>query len=88
MSSIGPIALEDDNNEQIFLGGDNEAITDRIDSEVCKIVNHCEKVATKIVLDNRVIIDFIVEQLLDVETLNGDEFRSLLQHYTVIPSKN
>jgi len=88
MSSIGPIALEDNNNEQIFLGGDNEAITDRIDSEVCKIVNHCEKVATKIVLDNRVIIDFIVEQLLDVETLNGDEFRSLLQHYTVIPSKN
>ena len=88
MSSIGPIALEDDNNEQIFLGGDNEAITDRIDSEVCKIVNHCEKVATKIILDNRVIIDFIVEQLLDGETLNGDEFRFLLQHYTVIPSKN
>lgn len=88
MSSIGPIALEDDGNEQMFLGGDNEAITDRIDSEVCKIVNHCEKVATKIILDNRVVIDFIVEQLLDVETLDGDEFRSLLQHYTVIPSKN
>ena len=88
MSSIGPIALEDDNNSQIFLGGDNEAITDRIDNEVCKIVNHCEKVATKIIFDNRVIIDFIVEQLLDVETLNGDEFRDLLQQYTVIPAKN
>src|SRR5210317_45396 len=88
MSSIGPIALEDDNNNQIFLGGDNEAITDRIDNEVCKIVNHCEKVATKIIFDNRVIIDFIVEQLLDVETLNGDEFRVLLQQYTVIPAKN
>ena len=88
MSSIGPIALEDDNNGQIFLGGDNEAITDRIDNEVCKIVNHCEKVATKIIFDNRVIIDFIVEQLLDVETLNGEEFRDLLQQYTVIPAKN
>jgi len=88
MSSIGPIALEDDNNDQIFLGGDNEAITDRIDQEVCKIVNHCEKVATKIILDNRVIIDFIVEQLLDVETLSGDEFRKLLQQYTLTPSKN
>lgn len=87
MSSIGPIALEDDNNSQIFLGGDNEAITDRIDNEVCKIVNHCEKVATKIIFDNRVIIDFIVEQLLDVETLTGDEFRDLLQQYTVIPAK-
>ena len=88
MSSIGPIALESTNNEQIFLGVDNEAITDRIDSEVCKIVNHCEKVATKIILDNRVIIDFIVEQLLDVETLSGDEFRDLLQQYTIAPSKN
>ena len=88
MSSIGPIALEDENNDQIFLGGDNEAITDRIDNEVCKIVNHCEKVATKIILDNRVIIDFIVEQLLDVETINGDEFRQLLQQYTLTPIKN
>ena len=88
MSSIGPIALEDTNNEQIFVGGDNEAITDRIDNEVCKIVNHCEQVATKIIVDNRVIIDFIVEQLLDVETLSGDEFRNLLHQYTITPKKN
>jgi cell division protease FtsH len=87
MSSIGPIALEDNNNEQIFLGGENDAISDRIDSEVCKIVNHCEQVATKIILDNRVIIDLIVEKLLDAETLNGDEFRKLLEQYTIPPIK-
>jgi cell division protease FtsH len=87
MSSIGPIALEDNNNEQIFLGGDNDAITDRIDTEVCKIINHCEQVATKIILDNRVIIDLIVEKLLDAETINGDEFRELLQQYTIPPVK-
>ena len=87
MSSIGPIALEDNTNEQIFLGGDNEAISDRIDAEVCKIVNHCEKVATKIILDNRVIIDFIVEKLLDAETITGEEFRELLKQYTILPVK-
>ena len=87
MSSIGPIALEDNNNEQIFLGGENDAISDRIDTEVCKIVNHCEQVATKIILDNRVIIDLIVEKLLDAETLNGDEFRELVQDYTIPPIK-
>jgi cell division protease FtsH len=87
MSSIGPIALEDNNNEQIFLGGDNDAITDRIDTEVCKIINHCEQVATKIILDNRVIIDLIVEKLLDAETINGDEFRELVQQYTIPPVK-
>jgi cell division protease FtsH len=87
MSSIGPIALEDNNNEQMFLGGENDAITDRIDTEVCKIINHCEQVATKIVLDNRVIIDLIVEKLLDAETINGEEFRELVQQYTVPPIK-
>ena len=87
MSSIGPIALEDNNNEQIFLGGENDAISDRIDNEVCKIVNHCEQVATKIILDNRVIIDLIVEKLLDAETLNGDEFCELVKQYTIPPSK-
>jgi len=88
MSSIGPIALEDNNNEQMFLGGEyNEAIADRIDAEVCKIVNHCEQIATKIILDNRVVIDLIVEKLLDAETLNGDEFRELVKKYTILPTK-
>jgi cell division protease FtsH len=88
MSSIGPIALEDNNNEQMFLGGDsNDAIADRIDTEVCKIVNHCEQIATKIILDNRVVIDLIVEKLLDAETLTGDEFRDLVKQYTVLPAK-
>lgn len=87
MSSIGPIALEDNNNEQIFMGGNDDAISDRIDAEVCKIVNHCEQVATKIVLDNRVIVDLIVEKLLDAETLTGEEFRDLLKTYTILPIK-
>jgi len=89
MSNIGPIALEDENNEQMFLGGEsNEAIADRIDTEVCKIINHCEQIATEIILDNRVIIDLIVERLLDEETINGDEFRELVRQYTILPSKN
>ena len=89
MSSIGPIALEDNNNEQMFLGGEyNEAIADRIDIEVCKIINHCEKIATKIILDNRVVIDLIVDRLMDAETLTGDEFRTLVQKYTILPNKN
>ena len=88
MSSIGPIALEDNNNEQMFMGGEfNEAIADRIDVEVCKIINHCEKIATKIILDNRVVIDLIVDRLMDTETLTGDQFRALVQEYTILPKK-
>merc|ERR1712153_32307 len=56
MSNIGPIALEDESNVQIFL-------------------------------DNRIIIDLIVERLLDVETMEGEEFRRLLSSYTILPNK-
>jgi cell division protease FtsH len=83
MSILGPIALETDNNELIFKG----EMSNRIDAEVCRIVSHCEQLATRIVRDNRVIIDLIVERLLDAETLNGDEFRELVEQYT-IPPKN
>ena len=94
MSNIGPIALEDESNGQVFLGGTMnqdseyaESIADRIDDEVCKIINYCEEKALQIILDNRVIIDLIVERLLEVETMEGDEFRSLLRTYTILPNK-
>jgi cell division protease FtsH len=83
MSSLGPIALETNNNEQIFKG----EMSNRIDSEVCRIINHCEQLATRIIQDNRVIIDLIVERLLDSETLNGNEFRDLVRQYTILPNK-
>jgi len=95
MSNIGPMALEDENTGQVFLGGNMqqgaeyaENIADRIDDEVCKIIDYCEQKAVEIILDNRVIIDLIVEQLLDVETMDGEEFRELLSTYTILPRKN
>jgi len=88
MSNIGPLALEDDNNDQLFLGGEsNEAVLDRVDVEVSKIINHCEEVAKEIILNNRVVIDLAVEKLLEKETLTGEEFRDIVSSYTVIPEK-
>jgi len=95
MSNIGPIALEDENNGQVFLGASMgqdgstyaESIADRIDDHVCKIIDYCEQKAIEIILDNRVVIDLAVERLLDVETLDGAEFRELVGTYTVLPDK-
>jgi len=94
MSNIGPMALEDENTGQVFLGGNMapgseyaENIADRIDDEVCKIINYCEKKAIEIISDN-LIIDLVVERLLDIETMDGEEFRQLLSTYTILPSKN
>ena len=96
MSNIGPMALEDENTGQVFLGGnlimnENEYaknIADRIDNEVCKIITYCEKKAIEIISDNRVIIDLIVEKLLDIESMEGNEFRKLLSTYTILPNKD
>nr|YP_010595134.1 cell division protein FTSH [Paralia sulcata]WAJ57869.1 cell division protein FTSH [Paralia sulcata] len=95
MSSIGPIALEDENTGQVFLGGGTvqgseyaDSIADRIDEQVCKIVNYCEQKAIEIISDNRVIIDLAVEKLLDIETMDGTEFRELVSTYTVLPNKD
>ena len=83
MSTLGPIALENENNEMLFKG----EMSNRIDDEVCRIVSHCEQLATRIIRDNRVIIDLIVERLLEAETIDGNEFRSLLEQYTIPPAK-
>jgi cell division protease FtsH len=95
MSNIGPLALEDANTGQVFLGGNMasgseyaESIADRIDDEVRKIIKYCEQKSIEIVLDNRVVIDLVVEKLLDKETMDGDEFREILSTYTVLPNKN
>jgi cell division protease FtsH len=95
MSSIGPIALEDENNGQVFLGAGTaqgseyaDSIADRIDEEVRKIVTYCENKALEIILDNRVVIDLVVEKLLDAETIDGGELRQLVSKYTVLPQKN
>ena len=90
-----PLALEDDNNSQIFLGANMtpennnyaESLADRIDDQVCKIINYCEQKSVEIIIDNRVIIDLIVEKLLDTETMEGTEFRELLSIYTTFPDK-
>jgi cell division protease FtsH len=83
MSILGPIALENENNEMLFKGD----MSNRIDDEVCRIVAHCEQLATRIIRDNRVIIDLIVERLLEAETIDGNEFRTLLEQYTIPPAK-
>jgi cell division protease FtsH len=95
MSTIGPIALEEESNDQVFLGGGinqnseyRESMANRIDDEVCKIINYCEQKALQIIVDNRVIIDLIVEKLIESETMEGNEFRELLGSYTILPYKN
>ena len=46
-----------------------------------------KKSAAKIILDNRILIDLAVDKLLEVETLEGEDFKKLIQQYTISASK-
>jgi len=79
MSDLGPLSLEEQGNE-IFIGGwmstrseYSEQVSARIDAQVEKIVKHCHDKARQIVRENRVVIDYLVELLIEKETIDGDQ---------------
>jgi cell division protease FtsH len=36
---------------------------------------------------NRELIDYLVDRLLEIETMDGEEFRQIVERYTDIPEK-
>lgn len=94
MSEIGPLSLESETTNP-FLGrnmsSDNEysdEIAIKIDNQIKKIVNECHIKALNIIKENRVIIDYLVDILIERETIEGSEFIQIIQQYTKIPSSN
>jgi cell division protease FtsH len=87
MSELGLIALEEEGNS--YLGGAGAgyhadhsfAMMAKIDAQVRELVKQCHDLATKLILDNRVAIDRLVEILIEQETIDGDEFRRLLTEF-------
>jgi cell division protease FtsH len=93
MSDLGPMALETPNNE-VFLGREwtsrseySEAMATKIDRQVREIAFHCYGEARRIIRENRPLTDRLVETLLDIETMDGDEFRKIVAQNTQLPKK-
>jgi cell division protease FtsH len=94
MSNIGPLALENQNSDP-FLGRTmgssseySEDIASRIDMQIRSIIQHCHNETIQIIKDNRVVIDKLVDLLIEKETISGEEFRSIVAEYTIVPEKN
>ncbi len=90
MSILGPMAIENDNNDQFLFGGGekNELINNKVDKEIRNIIKHCEKATNDIIIKHRPVIDLIAENLVEQETISGEEFRKIIQQYTILPTKN
>ena len=89
MSILGPMAIENDTNDQFLFGGGekNELLNNKVDKEIRNIIKHCERATNEIITKHRPVIDLVVENLVEQETISGEEFRKLIQEYTILPAK-
>nr|ARW64226.1 Cell division protein FTSH [Chondria sp. (in: red algae)] len=93
MSNIGPLSLENEDSNPFLgrgMGNTNDysdEIAQKIDKQIQEIVQECHKKTVKIIKNNRVIIDKLVDILIEKETIDGNEFRKIIQQYTALPNK-
>ncbi|MBI3887969.1 cell division protein FtsH, partial [Candidatus Microgenomates bacterium] len=85
MSSLGPINF---GSETTAVGGRtyieqqkiSEEMSNKIDLEVKKIIDDGYKLASEILKKNKKTLDKVAEKLLEVETLEGDQFEEIMGH--------
>ncbi len=89
MSSLGLAAFESANNDFSWMQRPDysEAIANQIDLQVREMVKKCHIQAKTIILANRDLCDRLVEVLLEVETMDGEQFRKIVAEYTTVPDK-
>ena len=95
MSDLGPVALERGNSE-VYLGRDwmtskpeySEEMAVKIDHQIRAIAQYCHGEALRLLQENRLVIDRLVDLLLDREELDGEEFRQIVAEYTPLPEKD
>ena len=93
MSDLGPVALEG-GGQEVFLGRDlmqrsdvSDSIAKQIDEQVREMVKRCYTETVELVAQQREAMDHLVERLIEIETMDGDEFRALVSEFTTIPDK-
>ncbi|MGB8701249.1 MAG: ATP-dependent zinc metalloprotease FtsH [Thermosynechococcaceae cyanobacterium] len=94
MSDLGNIAVEPDSDQEVFLGRDwggrskySEDLAVQIDRQVRQIVMRCYEEARRILREHRSLMDKLVEVLLEQETIEGDDFRTIVEQFTQQPTK-
>ena len=81
--NVGPMALEGSNGKTIFGRGLNEKeyseqVSSVIDKEVSRIMKEAHDKAEKIINEHRPLLDTIAKRLIEKESIERDEFDSIL----------
>ena len=93
MSDVGPWAVQDQQSGDMIMrmmakNSMSEKLQNDIDVAVKRIADEAYVMALKHISDNREALDEIVEELLEVETMDGARFREILAKYATIPEEN
>jgi len=84
---LGPLQFGQSQGGQVFLGRDfnndqnySDAIAYEIDLEIQRIIKDCYEKAKKVLTENREKLDLVANTLLEVETLDAEQIKSLMEH--------
>jgi cell division protease FtsH len=85
---LGPLTLGQKHNEQVFLGRDisrsrnySEEVASQIDKEAKDLVSKCYETARTILTENRDMVEDMVAELKEKETLNRREIKTIISKY-------
>jgi len=89
---IGPLAFEADSQPTLFgpgMGGKeySDKVAAEIDAEVTQIVRDAYARAKEVITGNRKALDAIAKKLVEVETLERDDFEKILILHGIEPKK-
>lgn len=89
---LGPVALEGQGGKALFgRGVDDKEYSERvgaeIDAEVSKIMTNALSRAEKTLNDHRKALDAVAQKLIEVETIERDEFEKILIANGITPKK-
>jgi cell division protease FtsH len=91
--SFGPIALEYAGGRALGGGGldgseqQSEAVAAQVDAEVRAIINGAHKKAEEVITTHRKTLDAIAHRLIEVETIEREEFEKILIVNGITPKK-
>ena len=84
--TVGPMVLRQPNLHSLTGGreGHSQELEQQIDREVEKIISGAYKTAQSLLKKNRSALDIIVERLFEHETLEREEYESLLKEHGIV----
>lgn len=84
---LGPMQFGQAQGGQVFLGRDlhndqnySDAIAYEIDLEIQRIIKECYQKAKDVLTENRDKLDLIANTLLEIETLDAEQIKHLIDH--------